>query len=128
MGARTQVLVKQGKEQVYLYSHWGSGSILKTVKTALSKRWRWNDMEYLARIIFCEMVKDDINGEVGYGIGASQHGDLDNLVTVDVSKQTVSFQDMFSGSVFQGMSFEGFCGTNEDDIEKVELKNEDTNA
>ena len=43
---------------------------------------RLDDAEYLTRIIFCDMVKDNIDGTTGFGIGKEEHGDIEYLVTV----------------------------------------------
>ena len=92
MGARAQVFMKD--EGVYLYTHWGSESLVDDVKQALvssAGRNRWNDPEYLARIIFDVMEGDDHGGEYGFGIGRSKHGDLDyEPITVDCKNQTVT--------------------------------------
>jgi hypothetical protein len=90
MGARTQVYIKDTK--VYLYSHWGSQGIRKTVATALAKHWRWTDPEYLARIIFDEMTKGQHNTETGFGISTQEHLDIDNLITMDCSKQKITYK------------------------------------
>lgn len=88
MGARAQVLIQD--EGVYLYTHWGSGSLGEDLKRALAKRWRWTDPEYLARIIFDEMKGADFE-ETGYGIGTSAHGDLDyEPFVVNCHDQTVT--------------------------------------
>jgi len=87
MGTRAQVFMKD--TGVYLYQHWDGDDLFQKVKNAIAKKWRWDDEEYLTRIIFCEMVKDNIDGETGYGIGNSQHGDIEYLVTVDCKNQTV---------------------------------------
>jgi len=92
MGARAQVFMKD--EGVYLYTHWGSGSLVDDVRLALASpygRNRWDDPEYLARIIFDVMEGDDHGGETGFGIGGSEHGDLDYApITVDCNNQTVT--------------------------------------
>ena len=88
MGTRAQVFIKD--EGVYLYQHWDGDGLFQTVQNAIAKNERWDDTEYLARIIFCEMVKDDIDGSTGYGIGNSQHIDIEYLVTVDCEKRTVT--------------------------------------
>ena len=113
MGARTQVKIIHGKKAVYLYSHYDSGEILGIVQKGLKKGVsRWTDHEYLSRILFCEMIKDDVEGLLGYGIGVSKHGDLDNMVTIDPTKQTISFQadkwDKNQAS-FKDLSFKTFC-------------------
>src|SRR4051794_39693025 len=91
MGARAQVLIQD--EGVYLYTHWGSGSIVDDVRQALKSeagRNRVDDPEYLARIIFDVMKDGDTTGETGFGIGTSRHGDIDVLVTVNCDKRTVA--------------------------------------
>jgi hypothetical protein len=56
----------------------------------MARRVRWEDAEYLTRIIFCEMVKGNETAETGFGIGLSKHGDSNNpLIVVDVATQTV---------------------------------------
>ena len=91
MGDRGQVLIKD--EGVYLYTHWSATELVETVKTALAKRRRWDDPEYLARIIFNEMTKGSEMEETGYGIGSSKRGDIWRLITVDCSNQTISLED-----------------------------------
>lgn len=94
MGTRAQVFIKD--EGVYLYQHWDGDGLFEIVQNAIAKKDRWGDSEYLARIIFCEMVQDDIDGSTGYGIGNSQHSDIEYLVTVDCKKRTVSELKIYS--------------------------------
>lgn len=87
MGARTQIKVNQGdgsrgSPSVYLYGHWASGSILRIVHAALSRGVRWDDPEYLARILFDALTEGRQGDDTGAGIGLSLHGDLDNWVEV----------------------------------------------
>ena len=105
MGARTQVKIEPSN--VYLYSHWGSGNILLTVQEAMKKKWRWDDEEYLARIMFCEMI-DDIEGETGYGIGSSEHGDLDNIVIVNCETQTITYKESYGDKEPKKWTFNEF--------------------
>ena len=107
MGARAQVKIEEHGAAVYLYTHWGAGSIVETVKTALRKKWRWTDSEYLARIIFCQMVKGYEDEETGFGIGTEEHGDIEILVTVNIPNQTVTVKDVYVNSE-QVMTFEQF--------------------
>jgi len=104
MGDRGQVLVKD--EGIYLYTHWSATELIDTVKTALAKRWRWDDPEYLARIIFDEMTKDSHGEETGYGIGSGKHGDIWRLITIDCESQTVTVEDD-NKEIFRG-TFEEF--------------------
>jgi hypothetical protein len=97
MGARAQVKITD--TGTFLYTHWGSGEIVEDVRAALARRERWNDPEYLARIIFDQMVGIQQGTETGFGIGTSQHGDIDILVEVNCKEQTVTEVDPYSDRV-----------------------------
>lgn len=92
MGDRAQVFMKD--EGVYLYTHWGAPGLVKTVQRALARRERWNDPEYLARIIFCEMVKGEEHEPTGFGIGGEQHGDVWRIVEVHCAEDKVRVLDI----------------------------------
>ena len=91
MGDRGQVYIKDTK--VYLYTHWDASNLAENVEKAVAKGWRWNDPDYLARIIFDVMTKGEQGGETGFGIGTQKHGDIWLLVTVDCKKQTVTVSE-----------------------------------
>ncbi|MCJ7828737.1 MAG: hypothetical protein MUP81_03230 [Dehalococcoidia bacterium] len=102
--------MQEGEDKVYLYTHWGADELPETVKKALSKKWRWDDFEYLARIVFETMIDGDRNGETGFGIGTGQHDDIECLVVVDVGNQTVVIdRSMYGGKKKEAVSFEQFC-------------------
>lgn len=89
MGDRGNIIVKDMGSEVYLYTH-GTGSYLpETLKRALARKQRWDDGPYLARIIFCEMIKGSEADETGFGI-SSKRGDGGTDITVNVDDQTVS--------------------------------------
>lgn len=92
MGDRGQVLIED--EGVYLYTHWNASELIKTVKRAITKKQRWDDPEYLARIIFYEMTKEDKDGSTGYGIGTNEHGDIWRLVKVNCAEQKITIGDI----------------------------------
>lgn len=91
MGDRANVYVHHGAQPgVYLYTHWEGSELPQTVVSALQRgRPRWDDDAYLARIIFSEMIRDDIDGETGYGISAYPPDGDDRIVDVDTESQTV---------------------------------------
>ena len=94
MGDRANVLMKSGnREGVYLYTHWEGYRLPEIVQTALKKEKRWDDEPYLTRIIFCEMVKDTNDIETGYGISGYLCDGGDQVITIDVDKQTVNVFD-----------------------------------
>lgn len=106
MGTRAQVqMVNSG---VTLYQHWDGDTLEATVREALKRKERWNDKEYLARIIFCEMVKENLMDSTGFGIGVTPvHGDIEYLIKVDVDHQNVTVCDLNTG-VNKGYTFETF--------------------
>jgi len=107
MGDRGQVLILPDK--VYLYTHWGASDLEKTVQEALNHNWRWDDSEYLARIIFDTMISDDQGNETGFGIGTSLHTDVYKLVTVDCKNQTVKVEQInYKPKIEYEGSFEDF--------------------
>ena len=91
MGDRGHVLIEDNG--VYLYSHWGASELVEIVKKALARRLRWDDPEYLARIIFCEMVKGQESEETGFGIGTAKHEDVWRVVKVNCGDKTVTVED-----------------------------------
>jgi hypothetical protein len=76
MGDRGQVEVREaykgeGTRSVYFYTHWGGSELEDTLRRGLRKACdagRLSDTPYLNRIIFCEMVKGDVDGVLSYGI------------------------------------------------------------
>jgi len=93
MGARAQVKIED--TGVFLYTHWGSGEIVEDVRTVIRRGLRLSDPEYLARIVFDQMTLGRQGSETGAGIGTSQHGDIDVLVTIDTTKRTVRVDDIW---------------------------------
>lgn len=76
---------------IYLYQHYDGYDLMSTVCNAIKKGDdRLDTPEYLTRIIFSNMIKNDIMGTTGYGIGTSQHGDIEYLVEVNIDNQTVT--------------------------------------
>jgi len=100
MGDRGNVVVverdhpEQGLTgRVYLYAHWGGWGLPETLQRALARRQRWGDGSYLARIIFCEMVRGHEAGELGFGISATLRDHEYPLLVVDPAGQTVSLEE-----------------------------------
>jgi hypothetical protein len=85
---------------VYLYTHWAGSEISQILRDALKRgRSRWTDESYLARIIFCEMIKHDVMGTTGYGISTEIIDNEHDILEVNCDKQTVN-----------GISFKEFIG------------------
>ena len=97
MGDRSQVAIKSDTNgsKVYLYGHWIGSDIYGAVARALvDVPGRHTDPEYLARAIFCRMVRaDDLLSETGYGIGTRAHSDIEHYIPVlDCQKCRVEWE------------------------------------
>ncbi len=94
----------EGGEKVCIYSHWGGGNkgesaLEDSLKRALARRERWDDDSYLARIIFCEVVKKDIDGATGYGLAPYVGEEEYPTIHVNFADQTVNsmpFEDFIN--------------------------------
>ena len=98
MGDRGNIILKQEKGgKIYFYSHWGGSQLKETLANALLRgKERWGDEPYLSRIIFSEMIKDQVMELTGFGITTYMTDGEDQCVTVDMSEQKVgrlSFQE-----------------------------------
>lgn len=93
MGDRANIVLKADEEQVCLYSHWAGSDLPETLRSALKRgEDRLTDAQYLARIVFCEMLKGDskgLDGLTGFGITQKPWDGDDRVITVDVEAQTV---------------------------------------
>jgi hypothetical protein len=97
MGDRANILVKKSEkkeeEQVCFYTHWAGTELPATLRSALIRgRGRWDDFQYLTRIIFCEMLKqggEDLDGLTGYGISQVPYDGDDRIITVIFNSQEI---------------------------------------
>jgi hypothetical protein len=79
---------------LYFYTHWDGEKLPQILKAALIRgNYRWDDDPYLARIIFCEMIKNDVMGETGFGISTYECDNNHENLIVNVDHQTVQWQD-----------------------------------
>lgn len=111
MGDRGEVKLIYGEydNPIYLYTCWGAHELLETLRAALERgRSRWNDSSYLARIIFSEMIKDEVMDKDGYGIHPRHQGDVWRVVEVDLINNTVAVIDRNEDA--KAISFEEFLG------------------
>lgn len=94
MGNRANVYVQDGDDNgVYLYTHWGGSELPEVLRDALRRgRDRWDDAQYLARIIFCEMVQDNVMDLAGYGITSRVWDGDGGIIEVDPEEQVVAFK------------------------------------
>ena len=80
---------KDEEAPVVLYTHWGAHEMLSDLKAVLSRRKRWGDAAYLSRMIFSKMIRNDIEGETGYGIMTNNINDAEQEIVVDCDRQEI---------------------------------------
>lgn len=98
------VKLENGSE-IWFYTHSNGSDVYKIVKNALARKTRWDNPSYLARIIFCEMIKDDIDGTTGFGISSEPCESDHTLLIVDCKEQVVRFEDKTNGVSKGSISF-----------------------
>ena len=104
MGDRGQVHMKD--LGVWLYTHWSATELPDLVRKSLGRSrgkdvpnlpfkegGRWDDPEYLTRIIFCDMLEGDLEGLTGYGIGKDQHGDVYRVIEIQCPARHLEQED-----------------------------------
>lgn len=108
MGDRGNIVMEYGDgKQIYFYTHWRGSEIAAVLTRALQRKQRWNDPSYLARIIFCELVRGEESNETGYGISPYLTDNEHDLLSVNPQKQTVR-KTTEKGRIKQTWTFEEF--------------------
>ena len=106
--------------RVYLYSHNTSNELVSVVSDVLSRQVRWDDPDYLSRMIFCRMVpKNKWDDELGFGIGTQLYRDVNMLISLDTVHQTIKISSAFETYVTNSitMSFDDFLNKYADSAE-----------
>jgi len=92
MGDRGQVIIED--TGIVLYTHWRATELPDDVFRSLSLRERWDDPEYLARIIFCHMTQSRCSTETnGYGIGTMPHSDAWQNIYINCENKTININE-----------------------------------
>jgi hypothetical protein len=77
MGDRANIhIIETEGAGIYFYTHWTGYKLPQTLQVALARgKDRWNDETYLNRIIFSEMIKNNVLDETGFGLdlGANKY-------------------------------------------------------
>ena len=97
MGMRQNVKLTYSEgAPVYVYSHWdgeddrNNSPLAHKVRSAIARRERWDDESYLARIIISEILKKEIDGEIGYGIAPYEIDPDFPTIEVDLERKQVN--------------------------------------
>jgi hypothetical protein len=90
MGDRAMIVVQNGDERVYLYSHWCGYEMPKLLSVGLKAGAdRWDDSSYLARVLLNAMQGTD-RSTTGFGIWVRPMDWEHPWLLVDTDKLTVS--------------------------------------
>jgi hypothetical protein len=97
VGDRANIYLTQASDTergIYLYTHWSGYRWPERLREALEfGKGRWNDSQYLARIItsrvFAELVDETVSGGIGLEIGDNERP----ITIVDLDGMTVSFSN-----------------------------------
>lgn len=88
---------KSGEPTIFLYQHWVRGAQEQVLADALSRaQVRWGDDSYATRICLSQMIGDEWNQELSYGVyvGGTSHGaDYDHILIVEWESREVIVAD-----------------------------------
>lgn len=123
MGDRANVVIREGAEHVFIYSHWGGSDIFAMARRALAKQWRWDDPSYLVRIVYDEIVKGNEGTETGFGIWPSRPDNEHPVLVLDCATKQVTFENDSLDLVLAGpWPFDAFVAMTDFDLERAEKK------
>lgn len=97
MNQRSAYAEKQGQkpQRLFFYTHgdgWELPTVLQEALKVARAGSRLEDEQYLARIVFCQMVKDAYSETTGYGNSTTQGDGGYDLLVVDSDKLTVHLE------------------------------------
>lgn len=98
MGDRANIVIESDKDffphAVFFYTHWRGSDIKTILQSALVRgKDRWNDPQYLSRVIFCELIGKDTTGITGFGITTKIGDGGGKLLCVNMDGQKVRERD-----------------------------------
>jgi len=98
--------------RVYLYTHSTADHLVADVYAALAMRQRWDDADYLAKIVFCRMTPIECwQSDGGFGIGTLLYADVNLLITLDTRDETITIQSALDKQNRYCLSFEEFVSS-----------------
>jgi len=96
MGDRANIkMIYEDKNEIFFYTYWEGSELPEILQSALLRgKGRWTDESYLARIIFSEMIQNEVMSETGYGISTYICDNEHPIISVVPSEQKVIIEDM----------------------------------
>jgi len=89
MGNRGNIVVRDEGGSIWFYTHWRGSDILDMAFKALSRKERWEDASYLARIVFDTLTDGEKGGTAGFGISLSKGNNEHEVVVIDTTARKV---------------------------------------
>ena len=99
MGDRANIVIEKDNSglfphEIYFYTHWRGSDIKDILKKSLFRgKGRWDDGQYLSRVIFCDLMGSDVNGLTGIGISTGVGDGEYRLLCVNMELQKVRLRD-----------------------------------
>jgi hypothetical protein len=92
---------------VFLYTHNLAHNLVHVVRNVLEKKMRWNDPDYLARMLFCEMVPEELwYSDKGFGIGTEMYVDVKYIISIKTQIFTITLQERSEDDgIFRGTNY-----------------------
>ena len=98
MGDRSNIVVVQpDNSRIWLYGHWMGDDNYRVAGDVLSRKQRWSDSCYLARMLFSKMIAHDLESDTGYGISNTMCDNEYPIVVIDPQNQSVHLEDYIWG-------------------------------
>jgi hypothetical protein len=97
MGNRVNFGFRQSNgETIVLYGHWAGDQMLAKLAAAVNKaRPRWFDESYATRICISQLVGEDWDSEIGWGLHVNELGDNEHKIPIiNWSEGTFSLYDI----------------------------------
>ena len=121
MGDRANIVMQSKAGRIYFYTHWNGYDLPSIAQSGLKRgEGRWNDPAYLGRILFSEMIQNDVLDETGYGISLSICDNSYPLLVIDTDSGQVRIEDgpgissSTKCAVGKTFTFKDFCALNFD--------------
>ena len=94
MGDRSNIVIQESNgNRIYLYGHWMGEDSIRVVREVLSRRDRWNDESYLARMLFEKMIQGNVDSSTGFGISTYMCDNEYPLIVLEPATQTAVLEE-----------------------------------
>jgi len=94
MGDRSNIVIQEDNgNRIFLYGHWMGEDSINIAHNVLSRKARWNDAPYLARMLFNKMTEGSPDTETGYGISTTMCDNEYPIIVLEPHTQTAWLEE-----------------------------------